>query len=215
MIGLNGAVVVSEKKSPSPLVDKRTVEKVAMVCPTVGIVYAGMGPDARVLTMKARKSAQAYKRTYGQYPTTLALVKDIAAMMQEATQSGGVRPFGVSLLVIGTDERCSPGVASNSAAGTALSATTSLYQVDPSGAYWPWRASAIGRSMTNAKSFLEKRYVDDLELEDAVHLAILTLKEAFEGQMTKDNIEIGVVLAATGAFKKLSPAEIDDYLQNL
>ncbi|RYG47660.1 hypothetical protein EON67_08365 [archaeon] len=31
-----------------------------------------------------------------------------------------------------------------------------LYQVDPSGAYFGWRASAIGKNFTNAKVFLEK-----------------------------------------------------------
>ena len=33
----------------------------------------------------------------------------------------------------------------------------SLYQVDPSGSYWAWKASAIGKNMINAKTFLEKR----------------------------------------------------------
>ena len=54
------------------------------------------------------------------------------------------------------------------------------------------------------------RYSDDLELEDAVHTAILTLKESFEGQMTEDNIEIGI--AAADGFKRLAPTEIKDYL---
>lgn len=31
----------------------------------------------------------------------LELVRELAAVMQEFTQSGGVRPFGVSLLVSG------------------------------------------------------------------------------------------------------------------
>lgn len=47
--------------------------------------------------------------------------------------------------------------------------------------------------MINAKTFLEKRFSEDLELEDAIHTAILTLKEGFEGQMTEHNIELGVV----------------------
>ena len=42
--------------------------------------------------------------------------------------------------------------------------------------------------MTNAKTFLEKRFSDDMELEDAVHTAILTLKEGFEGQISGQNI---------------------------
>ena len=32
------------------------------------------------------------------------LVREVGAVMQEFTQSGGVRPFGVSLLVAGYDE---------------------------------------------------------------------------------------------------------------
>jgi len=44
------------------------------------------------------------------------------------------------------------------------------------GSYFAWKASAIGKNMINAKTFLEKRYNEDLELEDAIHTAILTLK---------------------------------------
>ena len=50
----------------------------------------------------------------------------------------------------------------------------------------------MGKNNINGKTFLEKRYSEDLELEDAVHTAILILKEGFEGQMTEDNIEIGI-----------------------
>jgi 20S proteasome alpha/beta subunit len=55
----------------------------------------------------------------------------------------GVRPYGVSLLVAGYDTNRGP----------------SLYQVDPSGSFWAWKASAIGKNMVNAKTFLEKRCV--------------------------------------------------------
>jgi len=47
-----------------------------------------MGPDFRVLVAKARKSAQAYWKIYGEYPTTRVLVQELAQVMQEATQSG-------------------------------------------------------------------------------------------------------------------------------
>ena len=50
----------------------------------------------------------------------------------------------------------------------------------------------MGKNNINGKTFLEKRYSENMELEDAVHTAILTLKEGFEGQMTEDNIEDGV-----------------------
>ncbi len=81
-------------------------------------------------------------------------------------ESGGVRPFGVSLLMAGFDDN-----------------GPQLYQIDPSGTYFAWKASAIGKNMSNAKTFLEKRYNEDIGLEDAIHTTLLTLKEGFEGQV--------------------------------
>lgn len=84
--------------------------------------------------------------------------------IQRATQSGGIRPYGVSALVAGYDEE-----------------GPHLLQLDPSGAYYSWKATAVGKQAKNAKAFLEKRYNVDMEIEDAINTALLTLKEGFEG----------------------------------
>lgn len=60
---------------------------------------------------------------------------------------------------------------------------------------------------------ISTRYNDKLELEDAVHAAILTLKESFEGQMTENNIEIAV--CNEKGFRVLQPSEIKDYLATI
>ena len=52
-----------------------------------------------------------------------------------------------------------------------------------------------------SKSHIPFRYKDNIELEDAIHTAILTLKEGFEGQMTENNIEIGVIRESDKQFK--------------
>ncbi|KAH6568644.1 hypothetical protein BASA50_000395 [Batrachochytrium salamandrivorans] len=205
----NGVVIATEKKSPSILVDETTLAKVSPISANIGLVYSGMGPDARLLLDKARKSAQEYKRIYCQEPPTSMLVKEIASVMQEYTQSGGVRPFGVSLLIAGIDET-----------------GPTLYQVDPSGSYWAWKASAIGKNMVNARSFLEKRYSPTMEIEDAIHTVILALKEGIEGQISESSIEIGICQQSetinrdgekvqVGTFRSLSGAEIKDYLANI
>jgi len=193
----DGVVMATEKKLP-PLMDESTVQKISLVTDNIGVVYAGMGPDSRVLVRKARKIAQQYYRMYHVSMPVNQLVREVAAIMQEFTQSGGVRPFGVSLLVAGYDEVAGP----------------QLYQVDPSGSYWAWKASAIGKGMVNARTFLEKRYKEDVGLEDAVHTAILTLKEGFEGEMTENNIELSIVQMVEGkpVFRVLTPAEVKDYL---
>ena len=116
--------------------------------------------------------------------------------MQEYTQWGGVRPFGVSLLVAGMDGDGVP----------------RLFQVNPSGAYFGWKATAIGKGDVNANNFLKKRYQEDMELEDAIHTALLTLREGFEGEMNGHNIEVGVVSKSDGKFLMLTPEQIQDYL---
>ncbi|KAJ5577500.1 uncharacterized protein N7459_006464 [Penicillium hispanicum] len=235
----NGIVLATEKKSSSPLIDPPSLSKISLITPDIGMVYAGMGPDYRVLVDKARKvSHTGYKRIYNEYPPTRILVQDVARVVQEATQSGGVRPYGVSLLVAGWDEGVEP--ESDEAqkenpekgpgkTGGILKGGPSLYQVDPSGSYYPWKATAIGKHATSAKTFLEKRYTEGLELEDAIHIALLTLKETIEGEMNGDTIEIGIVgppadhlLGYEGVegaqgprFRKLTKEQIEDYLTNL
>ncbi|OAA67199.1 Proteasome, subunit alpha/beta [Niveomyces insectorum RCEF 264] len=260
----NGIVLATEKKSSSPLADASSLSKISLITPDIGMVYAGMGPDYRVLVDRARKvSHSGYKRIYNEYPPTRILVQDVARVMQEATQSGGVRPYGVSLLIAGWDEGILPeaelekeAAAAAAKAAAAGDETTEeaadglasgeqkkptgktggilrggpmLYQVDPSGSYFPWKATAIGKSAASAKTFLEKRYTEGLELEDAVHIALLTLKETIEGEMNGETIEIGIVgppadhlLGVEGVegargprFRKLTPQEIEDYLTNL
>ncbi|SRR5258707_15568823 len=69
------------------------------------------------------------------------------------------------------------------------------------------------------------RYNDDISLEDAIHTALLTLKEGFEGQMTEKTIEIGIVNVPSAedlvvpvggrpkaTFRKLTEEEVKDYL---
>eukprot|EP01024_Parvocaulis_polyphysoides_P020312 TRINITY_DN19444_c0_g1_i1.p4 TRINITY_DN19444_c0_g1~~TRINITY_DN19444_c0_g1_i1.p4 ORF type:complete len:101 (-),score=19.59 TRINITY_DN19444_c0_g1_i1:81-383(-) len=89
-----------------------------------------------------------------------------------------------------------------------------LYQIDPSGSYFAWKASAIGKNMMSAKTFLEKRYSEDMELEDAIHTALLTLKEGFEGEIKADNVEVGIV-GEDKKFRVLTVAEVQDYLQEV
>ncbi|KAJ4356122.1 Proteasome subunit alpha type-2 [Didymosphaeria variabile] len=240
----NGIVLATEKKSSSPLIDSSSSSKVSLITPNIGMVYSGMGPDYRVLVDKARKvSHTGYKRIYNEYPPTRILVQDVARVMQEATQSGGVRPYGVSLLIAGWDDGIEPEKEEKQTeeeadvekkkisgkTGGILKGGPSLYQVDPSGSYFPWKATAIGKSATSAKTFLEKRYTEGLELEDAIHIALLTLKETIEGEMNGDTVEIGIVgppenrlLGFEGVegaqgprFRKLSPQEVEDYLTNL
>lgn len=170
-----GVVLVTEKRSISPLVDEASLRKIENITQHIGVVYSGMPADYRVLLRQARVKAMEYYSTYLTPIPVLQAVKDIASLMQKYTQSGGVRPFGVSLLVAGVDHK-----------------GPQLYQVDPSGAFFGWKATSVGKGFANAKNFLEKRWKADIEIEDAIQVALLTLKENFEGNLNVNNLEIGV-----------------------
>ena len=190
----NGVVIATDKKVSSVLVDTDEYQKMQAITPTTGYVYAGMGPDFRVIVKNARKNAQKYFLTYREIQPVSQVVRESALLMQEYTQSGGVRPFGVSCLVAGYDDD-----------------GPQLFQVDPSGAAFGWKATAIGKNYVNAKNFLERRYNDDMELDDAVHVALLTLRESYEGEMTEFNIEVAIV-GEDRVFRILTPSEVRDYL---
>lgn len=51
----------------------------------------------------------------------------------------------------------------------------------------------------------------DINFRPCLHyLWLLLLQESFEGQMTEDNIEVGICNEA--GFRRLTPAEVKDYL---
>lgn len=64
----------------------------------------------------------------------------IASLKQKYTQSNGRRPFGISCLIGGFD----------------YDGTPHLYQTEPSGIYYEWKANATGRSAKTVREFLEK-----------------------------------------------------------
>lgn len=89
------------------------------------------------------------------------ITRYIAGLQQKYTQSGGVRPFGLSTLIIGFDP---------------YSGAPSLYQTDPSGTFSAWKANATGRNSNSIREFLEKNY-KETSGQETVKLAIRALLE--------------------------------------
>ncbi|KAI3940195.1 hypothetical protein MKW92_004377 [Papaver armeniacum] len=118
-----------------------------------------MGHDYGVLVYKSRKQSQQYYRLYKEPILITQLVEKLSC---KSLLNGGVSPFGDSLLVAGFDD-----------------SGPQLYQVDPSCSYLSWKTSRMGENVSHVKTFLEKRYTDDMKLEDAIHTTILTLKEGY------------------------------------
>ena len=79
-------------------------ERIFRIDDHVAACAAGVGPDAVTLVEVARDAAQRHRITWGK-PISLALLcRTVANHMQAFTQRGGLRPFGVTLVLSGYDE---------------------------------------------------------------------------------------------------------------
>ena len=100
-----------------------TPSKIGLVDKHVCLAFAGLNADARILVDKARLEAQSHRLTLEDPVTIEYLTKYVAGVQQRYTQSGGVRPFGISTLIVGFDKD---------------SNIPRLYQTEPSGIYTAW-----------------------------------------------------------------------------
>ncbi len=98
-----GVVLISDRKIRSRLVEQNSLEKIQLIDDYVAAVTSGLVADARVLVDFARIAAQQEKITYGSLVNIENLVKRVADQMQQYTQFGGVRPYGVSMIFAGVD----------------------------------------------------------------------------------------------------------------
>merc|ERR1711862_896700 len=63
-----------------------------------------------------------------------------------------------------------------------------LYQTDPSGAYFEWKATVIGKNSKTVQDFLEKKYEEDMDEETTLKLTLKALLEVTEASV--QNIEV-------------------------
>ncbi|GFZ45387.1 proteasome endopeptidase complex [Saitozyma sp. JCM 24511] len=193
-VGVRGKSVVVlgvEKKSALQLQDPRTVRKVAMLDDHVCVAFAGLTADGRILIDRARVECQSHRLTVEDPVSIEYITKHVAGIQQKYTQSGGVRPFGISTLIVGFDPN---------------DTIPRLYQTEPSGIYSAWKACAIGRSSKTVREFLEKNYTEELDREETIKLTVKSLLEVV--QTGAKNIEISV-MERYGVITNLETAEIE------
>jgi len=198
-VGVRGKEVVVlgvEKKSVAKLQEERTVRKICLLDHHVVMAFAGLTADARILINRAQVECQSHKLNVEDPVTLEYITRYIAQLKQKYTQSNGRRPFGISCLIGGFD----------------FDGTAHLYQTEPSGIYYEWKANATGRSAKTVREFLEKYYKpEDVESEDgAVKLAIKALLEVV--QSGKKNLEIAV-MKRDQPLRMLDPDTIEKFVE--
>lgn len=127
--------------------------------------------NVRVLTKKAEACCLGYRGKFGETGVVPVgtLVADIAMTMQEYTQMGGVRPFGVALLVAGLDLN-----------------GLKLFRLDSAGSYSAWKAVAIGKGSAEAEVILHQNFKDSMTREGALELVLDVVERCCSGTRRED-----------------------------
>lgn len=174
-----GVVLACEKKFTSKLLDNDGLaEKLYIINDQMIAAVAGMTSDASILINSARLYGQQYLKTYNEPIPCEMLIKQICDVKQGYTQHGGLRPFGVSFLYAGYDDRYE----------------FQLYTSNPSGNYSGWKATSIGANNSAAQTLLKKDYKEELTLKQGCELAIKVLSKTMDSSnMNAEKLEFATL----------------------
>lgn len=188
----NGVVFVTDKRVTSKLMVAEAIEKMFRIDDHIGAAAAGLIADARVLVDRVQLRAQQYSVTYDGKIDILSVVKEICDLKQIGTQSGGLRPFGVSLLVGGVDE----------------DGEVRLFLTEPYGLYFQYRAAVVGEGEAEIEAMLNKRYKSTMSVDEGLKFGLSLMKEFLKEEYNVERVDAAFIDDKNRRFTKLSNDEL-------
>ena len=188
----DGVAMLADKKILHSLIRERSIEKVYQVDDHVGAATIGLVADGRKLIEQARVQAQRNRLVYDESITVRQLVFDVSSYMQIFTQYGGLRPFGVTVLMAGYDSE------------------PRLYEIDPSGTPTEWSATAVGEGRPEVMKVLDAKYTENITLKEAFPLGIDALKKFLKEKFSIKRVEVAEITEK--GFRKLPKTELEAML---
>ncbi|CAD5116391.1 DgyrCDS5285 [Dimorphilus gyrociliatus] len=197
----DGILLAAERRNTNKLLDESAQsEKIYKLNEDLACSVAGITSDANVLTNELRLIAQRYTLQYQEPIPGEQLVSMLCDIKQAYTQFGGKRPFGVSILYMGWDKHYG----------------FQLYQSDPSGNYGGWKATCIGNNSSSAVSMLKQEYKDDLNLNQALKLAVKVLSKTLDtNKLSSEKVEVATLTRKDGktVLRSLPNEELDKLIK--
>ncbi len=198
----DGVVLVANRFVQNNLILLDSIRKVHIIDDNIIATSSGLAADARRLIEMARVEAQKHRVTYSKPISVLQLSRNLANTMQIYTQYGGIRPFGVSMLLTGID-----------------GADISLYDVEPSGAYTGYFATGIGSHKDEVEKLLAEKYSQEMSIDNAISMGIKILVDVCNEDEVKHcnerTLDVALVHKKDVKAKYLSEQEIKKYLSKV
>ena len=192
MVCKDGVLLVADKRIAEKLIIPESVEKIFKMDDHIGATASGILSDARVLIERGQIKAQQHSVTYDTPVDTITIVKEICALQQICTQSAGLRPFGVSILVAGID-----------------SDGPKLFETDPTGIYFQYRATAIGEGEPEVEEILNKEYNPEMSIEEGLKLALNALIQVLGKEFQTLRIDAAYIKTEEKKFTQIKKDKLD------
>lgn len=193
----DGVVLLADKRVNSKLMIPKSIEKMFKVDDHIAATASGIISDARVLIDRAQLKAQQHAVTYGSPIDLLTVVKDICDLKQICTQSAGLRPFGVSILVAGVEEDGTP----------------KLFLTEPYGLYFGYKAAVIGEGEAEVDGILQKRYKPTMSIKDGLQLAAFAMKEYLGTDFSIDRLDAVYITVTDKKYAEFTREDIQNALK--
>ena len=187
----DGVVLVTDKRVVDKLIVLEAIEKIFQIDEHICATASGILSDARVLIERSQLKAQQHRVACGTPIDALSVVKDICNLKQICTQSGGLRPFGVSIILAAVDK-----------------AGPRLFETNPTGIYFQYKATSIGEAESDVDQILVKEYRDDLDIKGCIKLGLKALYQSLTDFDLK-RIDVAYISVGEKRFTKVSQAELE------
>lgn len=105
MVCSDGVFIIADKRITDRLIVQKSANKIYEIDSHLIASVTGIVSDARILIERSQLLAQQHKLTYDSPIEPELIIKDISNLKQQFTQYGGVRPFGVFIMVVGINNK--------------------------------------------------------------------------------------------------------------
>lgn len=176
------AILVALKRAPSELASYQ--KKMLRIDNHMGIGFAGLTSDARVLSTYMRQLALSSRLVYSRALPISRVVDSLADRAQYNTMDYGKRPYGVGFLIIGVD-----------------STGPHLYEFTPTANCFEYYAMSIGARSQSAKTYLERKYEEfsDASLDQLVLHGLYALRDTLPQNKDLELDQVSVAVVGPGA----------------
>ena len=191
----DGVFILADLRIEDKLVVPKSANKIYEIDSHMVSSVAGIVSDARVLIERAQVLAQQHRVTYDSPIEPELIVKEISNLKQQFSQYGGARPFGVSLMIAGINNK-----------------KPELYTSDTTGNYFGYYANAIGESDDKIKEKIRGRYNPNLKIREGAKIALEIFKELDESKFNINRFEL-CYITNDGKLKRFYGEELEQFMK--